>query len=202
MVDICIVIIIALSVFVGFIRGATREVLGFISWVGAFFSAIYLLPFMRPLLSSYIHAPFLVDLIGGVGIFLIALVILSLFAKFFSSQVKDSLLSGIDRSLGAVFGFSRGVLVISILYVTLTFFLNPVTWPEYLKESKLVSISRDVAECLIALVPEAEVPSSIKDHFSKSMNASIPNIMNDIQTLSILRPEPEGSLPQATIPAS
>ncbi len=203
MVDICILGIVALSIFVGFIRGATREVLGFISWVGAFFSVIYVLPFIRPFLSSYISSSLLVDLIGGAGIFLVALIILSVFAKFFSSQVKDSLLSGIDRSLGAVFGFCRGLLVISLLYITLTFFLNPLSWPSYLKQAKLVSAAREIAEYLVTLVPEAEIPNSIKDHFSRAMSVSVASdIMKDIQTLSILKPGDEDSLSQSKVPAS
>lgn len=189
MVDIGIVVVVLLSALVGFIRGVTREILGFISWVGSFFIALYMLPFIRPFLTPYIQSSLLVDLIGGVGAFFVSLIILILVSKLLSSQVKESLLSGIDRSLGAVFGFCRGVVVIALLYLTLTFFLNTAAWPSYLKEARLMSIAQDVAQYIIAFVPEAELPDTIKKHFSTSLEITPPQkVFQDIQTLSILTP--------------
>ena len=56
-VDLVILIIIGLSILIGILRGATREVLGIAGWIGAFAVVFYGLPLFRPLGRQYINSP-------------------------------------------------------------------------------------------------------------------------------------------------
>src|SRR3990167_294789 len=100
MVDFAIIFLLGISILIGILRGATREVLGIAGWVGALATVFYGLPLFRPLGRYYIHNPMIADAaIAGV-LFILSLAVFILISRLISTKVKGSLLGGLDRSLG------------------------------------------------------------------------------------------------------
>jgi membrane protein required for colicin V production len=64
----------------------------------------------------------LADLLGFVSVFLLVLVAGSLLARFLRRGLKRARLGWIDHALGAAFGFVRGWLICSVIYLALTAF--------------------------------------------------------------------------------
>src|SRR5262245_53770972 len=122
LVDLSILLVFALSIFVGVIRGATREVLGIAAWIGAFSIVFYGLPLFRPLGRHYIHNTMVADAVVAGLLFILSLAFFILISRTISTKVKGSLLGGLDRSLGLVFGFLRGVLIVCLVYLVMEFF--------------------------------------------------------------------------------
>lgn len=153
MLDFAVLGLLLVSAFIGIARGFTREVLGIGAWIGALFIALYGLVIIRPLLAPYIKSPFVADVVAGLLLFVIGLFILGSFSRAISSSVKGSVLGGLDRSLGFVFGIARGGVVLVIGYFAATLFSKPETWPDEIKAAKSYPYVLEGAEWLKTTIP-------------------------------------------------
>jgi membrane protein required for colicin V production len=113
--DYSVILILGLSVMLSIIRGAVREVLSLAAWVLAFWAAQTYTVDIAELLPQNISNQSLRLMTGFALVFLTVLVVMSLVAILCSKLVKASGLSVADRSLGAVFGLARGLLMVLIL---------------------------------------------------------------------------------------
>ena len=141
--DYAIILIIVLSVMLSIIRGAVREVLSLAAWVLAFWAAqIYTVEF-AVLLPDTLSNPSLRLMTGFALVFLTVLVVMSLVAILCSKLVKASGLSVADRSLGAVFGLARGLLMVLILVLLggLTSLPKQPMWKDALFSSQLEKVA-------------------------------------------------------------
>lgn len=151
MVDIAIIAIILVSLAVGMFRGFIREVLSLASWIVALWAAyvyarvggVYLEPYI-PQLPLRIVAAF-------AGIFVVVLVAASFLGYLLSRLLPLSGISGIDRSLGMLFGVARGVIVVGLLLLGAIFM--DMTAQHWWQKSLLVHYFTPVADGLRALMP-------------------------------------------------
>jgi membrane protein required for colicin V production len=113
--DYAVLAIIGVSVLLSLMRGLVREMLGLAGWVAAFFVArLYVLE-VAPLLPAAIPNESLRLMAAFAIIFLTTLLAVSLITILLGELVKQVGLSVLDRGLGAVFGFARGLLVVAVL---------------------------------------------------------------------------------------
>lgn len=116
--------VIVISAILAYARGFIREVMSIVGWIAAAFIAFIFAPNALPLISEI---PMLGDFIGEsreLGIlasfaivFVVALVVVSIFTPLFSSVVQRSALGGIDAGLGFLFGVARGVLLVIVALI-------------------------------------------------------------------------------------
>jgi membrane protein required for colicin V production len=194
-IDLAIIFIIGFSSFIGVIRGATREVLGIAGWVGAFATVFYGLPLFRPIGRQYIHNHMVADAVVAGILFILSLAVFILISRFISSGIKGSILGGLDRSLGLVFGFVRGVLLVCIAYLSLSFFYPPNAVPEAIKHARLIPwVARGAFE-LKRLIPKDYLPQNLSH--STNINPldaqdlienSLPTLEETVKNLSTLKP--------------
>lgn len=194
-IDLAIILILALSVVVGILRGATREVLGIAGWVGALATVFYGLPLFRPLGRHYIQNPMIADGVVAGILFILSLAVFILISRTLSGRVKGSLLGGLDRSLGLIFGFFRGVLVICLIYLVLGFFYPPGQTPESIKNARLTPWFMEGAKELTHFIPKDYLPQ--KDRSLSTIHPldaqdliehSLPSLEETVKNLSTLRP--------------
>jgi membrane protein required for colicin V production len=130
--DIALLSILGVSVLVGLVRGLVMETLSLAGWVAAYFAAHWLSPTIAP------HLPLLergspVNAVAAFAlVFIGVLIVWGLGTRLISMLVKGSPLSGVDRVLGAAFGFFRGVvlLVAFATVVALTPWARSEQWQE------------------------------------------------------------------------
>lgn len=194
-IDLSIIVVIGLSILVGILRGATREVLGIAGWVGAFATVFYGLPLFRPFAHHYIHNSMVADAVVAGVLFVLSLAVFILISRMISTRVKGSLLGGLDRSLGLVFGFLRGMLVVCLAYLAMGFFYPPDKTPETVKNARFTPWFAQGAREIKQLIPKDYVPqqdpslATINPLDAKDLiENSLPSLEETVRNLSTLRP--------------
>jgi membrane protein required for colicin V production len=195
LIDISILLILGISIFIGIMRGATREVLGIAGWVGAFATVFYGLPLFRPLGRQYIHSPMLADMVVAILLFILSLGVFILISRTVSSRVKGSLLGGLDRSFGLVFGFVRGTLVICLVYLAMGFFYSSGQFPSAIQEARLTPWIASGAYEIKHLIPQDYLPQHLTPTAINPLDAkdlienSLPTLEETVKHLSTLKPK-------------
>jgi membrane protein required for colicin V production len=158
-VDAAVLFVIALSALFSVVRGFVREVLGVVAWVGAGAAAVKFYPLIVPEISSVLPMKnFVNDAAMGV-VFIVVLVILSLLGALVGDVVRNSPLSGLDSSLGLIFGALRGVLVVCLGYIALSVGLKPADWPPPVIHARCLPLVQKGAAELVTLVPTQYRPA-------------------------------------------
>jgi membrane protein required for colicin V production len=182
-VDIGIVILLAFSAVVGFFRGFTREFLGIIGWVGAIIVTIKGIPLARPYVAPYIHDPFLRDLVIGLFFFIVTLTLLGMLSRHFSVRIKSSMLGGLDRSLGVIFGFSRGALIICVAYLVALWMWYPKELPPQITQARFKNHVEKGAHWLWSFVPKNTLKRlgvEFQSQEKKTESSSVEDIFRDL----------------------
>jgi membrane protein required for colicin V production len=113
--DYTVLVIIGISIVVSMLRGAVRELLALGGWITAIYVAKTYAIQLVPLLPTDIPTEPLKILAANVILFLGVLLVASLLTIALSSLIKKIGLNWINRGLGAVFGFARGLLIVCVL---------------------------------------------------------------------------------------
>ena len=146
--------VIAVSAILAFFRGFVREVLGIGAWAGALVAALLARPHVLPYVSPHVDPPWLADAVGAGGVFLAVLIVLMVIIHWIANQVQGSVLGGLDRTLGILFGIARGAILLVVAYIVAGVFL-PMTdrWPEPVRQSRSLPVIADGATWLIEQLP-------------------------------------------------
>ncbi len=116
MLDWIVFAILGLSVFLGLMRGLTREMMSLAAWVLAFLGAKLFGPLLAPILPG-LDSPSLRYAAALLLVFLAILILASLLAAIVGKLINLAGLGFYDRSLGALFGVMRGT--VALLGLTL-----------------------------------------------------------------------------------
>ena len=148
--DYAVLIIIGLSVLLGVIRGLVREVLSLVAWVVAFLAASLLGGWLAHALPVEMGTVELRLLAGYGGVFLAALVLMSIAAVLASKLVKVAGLGVEDRVLGVLFGAARGMLVVMglVLLAGLTALPKQAAWRAALLSAPFETLAAQVKQWL------------------------------------------------------
>ncbi|MCW9031198.1 MAG: CvpA family protein, partial [Gammaproteobacteria bacterium] len=117
--DLIVLSIIVLSIIVSLMRGFVKEALSLAGWLVALWVAMTFSSGMAELIGSSIKDPTLRLLTAFVSLFILSLIVGSI-VNFFATQfVQRAGLTGVDRTIGVVFGLLRGVLLVTIIVMLL-----------------------------------------------------------------------------------
>lgn len=162
-IDVCFVGILVISGILAYIRGFVREVLAVAAWVGAALITLYAYPHIQPLAREYIDNRMVADLTAGGALFVVSMIVLTSIAHVIGRSVRESAASSFDRSMGFAFGVLRGVVLVSLLYLSAVWFWNGrENLPESVTEARTFPLIEGSADLLLALVPEKARESTEK----------------------------------------
>ena len=113
--DYTVLLIIGISIVVSMMRGAVREVLALAGWLAAIYVAKTYATQLIPLLPADIPTESLKILAAHIIVFFGVLLVASLLTIALSSLIKKIGLNWLNRGVGAVFGFARGLLIVCVL---------------------------------------------------------------------------------------
>ena len=128
-----ILIVLIASGIISFARGFTKEFLSLFLWVAAFIAAISLEYLATPRVNEFIGNEEISKIISYIVVFVIFIFIGGIVIKFISKLIKWSGASGFDRFLGVLFGLTRGLIVLFVIFLLL---------PSGLKTTDLISNSK------------------------------------------------------------
>ncbi len=174
--DVVILAVFAVSILIGLFRGFTREVLGIVGWVLAFWVAFTFTHAMAGWLTPHIATPSVRRAAAFGGLFLIVLLLASVATFFIGRMVREGALASADRTLGAGFGVLRALIVVAaLLWAAGSTTARQDAW---WRESALIPRCEWMADTLKAVVPERwirvlESPTSVTPPDSKP--AAVPS---------------------------
>jgi membrane protein required for colicin V production len=152
--DVAVVLVIVISGLLAFFRGLVHEVLAVISWIGAVLATLYGFSYARPYTTELISVPLIADMAAGTSIFLVTLILLSLLTNFVSRRIRNSALGPLDRSLGLVFGFLRGAVLIAVAWLLFTLVVPREDHPKWIAEAKVRPLVERSTVLLVSILPK------------------------------------------------
>ncbi|MBY0332137.1 MAG: CvpA family protein [Acetobacteraceae bacterium] len=153
-VDGVVLAVLAFSGVIAFFRGMVREVLGVGAWIGAVLAALVLRHDVAALFEHAVDPPWVAEAIAAAGVFLTVLIVLKIVIGAIANRVQDSVLGGVDRALGLVFGLARGAFLVVVAYI-LGGMLLPATeqWPPAVRDARFLPPVVDGAQWLAEQLP-------------------------------------------------
>lgn len=163
-IDIIIAIALVASIVVGFVRGFVKEAISIASLVIAIWAALYFGPAIGEVSDSWLSSRELQTWFGRVLVFAVVLSVGGLLGWGISKLVRLSVLSGLDRFLGSIFGAVRGVLLVAVFVIGGQFagFSNDNWW----SQSRLLPHFEVVANWIKVFAPkgyELIIPDEVAD---------------------------------------
>ena len=173
-----------LSALMGLMRGLTREILGLASWIGGASLTFIGMPFVQIVARRYIQNGMMADVAAAVGLFLLFLILFSVISHTLSGLIRQSVLGGIDRSLGFLFGVGRGIVVLCIFQLLISCFVPRHKQPENFQNNRFAPMIYKGSDLIFSLLPH-QIASKIFEQQQKLISdisavgaASMANAMN------------------------
>ena len=119
----------------GALKGFVLSILSTAKWILAYAVTIYIFPKAKPYVDGIIDNEYVLDIILGVGIFVIIIFLILLINKALSKAVTYSGIGTIDKVFGFLFGFAKAYVVVVCLYTVTHIVYNHDKWPMNLDDS-------------------------------------------------------------------
>ena len=110
--DLAAITVVVVSAGWGIWRGFTREVMSLAGWVLAFVAANAVADRLGDMLPASMASPEARTLIAFVLVFVLVLIAAAIVGMLLSKFLKAAGLSGVDRTLGGLFGLVRGIVIL------------------------------------------------------------------------------------------
>ena len=133
--DILIIVVLGYSLVRGLFRGLVKELSSIIGVLGGFYAAYTYYKVLAGLLAGLIHDTAYLNILSFLIIFCGVLIIIGVLGVIIKYLLNIAFLGWIDRIGGVVFGVLKGILIVSVLFITLTAFLPKGT--AFIKKSEL-----------------------------------------------------------------
>lgn len=145
MFDVVILAVVSFCLIRGLFRGLIREISSIVGVLAGFYGAYTYYPLIENLFNPWVTNPGYRKIISFFLLFCAILVVINLMASLIRQLLNIVFLGWVDRLCGMVFGAAKGVLIVSVMLITLTTLLP--------KNSTIVSRSRLSPH--VAIVSEA-----------------------------------------------
>lgn len=185
--DYCIIGVLALSVLMGLWRGLIGEVLALACWAVALWVAWRFGPQVAEQFKA-IDLPSARLLLGYVLCFVAVLIAGAIVGFLLRKLISGSGLTGTDRLLGMVFGFARGIVLVTLVVLLLGF--TPFPRDPWWHQSQLLPTFQQAAQWASAHMP----PEVTKYLDLRGLLPSMP-LPPSAQPPSPARPQPAPAQP-------
>ena len=172
-IDILIAVAIAVSMVIGVVRGFVKEAISIASLLVAIWAALYFGPGVGDISDSWISSEELQVWFGRILVFAVILSLGGLLGWGISKLVRLSVLSGMDRVMGSLFGAGRGILLVALGIIGGQFagFDNDGWW----KRSKLIPHLEVVADWIKVMAPQG-FELLTPDETMDSLDIGVPDV--------------------------
>ncbi len=157
--DIVLLLILALTVIMGILKGLVKQVIGIAAVVAGLILASAYYWGIADLLGTLVRNEFLANFISFVFIFVCILVVGSLLGYLLTHAMKGPL-AFLNRLFGGVFGLIKGLLICGVVVFALIAF--EVARPA-LRESRLAPTCYRMTKAVVNLIPR-----NLRDKFDSS----------------------------------
>ena len=122
--DILIIIILVYCVVRGLFRGLVKEVSSIFGVLGGFYAAYSYYPLVANLLTRLVADEAYRNILAFLIIFCCVLILINVLGIIIKYLLNVAFLGWVDRVFGLLFGMTKGILIVSVLFIILTTFLT------------------------------------------------------------------------------
>ncbi len=151
--DLAYMIVTILSLIKCYRKGFVLSLLAASKWLLAYVVTLILFPRIKPYVDGIIDNEYILDIMLGVGIFVIVIFLILMINKGIGKAVKYSGLGQLDTIFGFFFGFLRGYVICVCIFSTINIFYNHSKWPINTKSSWTFSYVQKGSNYLIKEFP-------------------------------------------------
>jgi len=160
--DLCILIIVGFCLVRGGFRGLVREISGIVGVVAGFYGANTYYPQLIVYVDSWISSPQLQKLVCFFLLFCLILIAVGIVAALIHKLLKIVFLGAVNRAFGVIFGAAKGILIATVLFITITSFVP--NGSHHLAASRTAPYLAQVADALTLFISQ-----NIKMDFNKEL---------------------------------
>lgn len=150
--DILILVIIGLSALTGLFRGLIKEFIALAIWIVAIWAAYKYSGSLDPWLQGYIQDKSARTILAFVLILLGVLISGGVINAVLGLVLKGTGLGGTDKILGAVFGFARGVFIVSLIMAIIS--MTSLPYHQYIQSSRFYPELAPVVNWISGYLPK------------------------------------------------
>lgn len=139
--DIIALVLLGGGAVLGAMRGFVHEALSLFAWIGAVLAVKFLHAPVTDTLASPVGTSSGAAALAVVLLFGVTFIAGRLIAKMLGARTRQSVLGPVDRVLGLGFGFVKGLILASLLFLLATLIIDtvrggPANRPSWLKEAR------------------------------------------------------------------
>ncbi|MGC6537412.1 MAG: CvpA family protein [Candidatus Puniceispirillaceae bacterium] len=182
-VDYIILVVLAISSIMSTLRGMTREALGLFGWALSLLVARLTAPFLQDPVSAVIPSETLANGIAWSIPFIGTVVIWFILATLISPGLKKAGLGALDRWFGVLFGFVRGVFIVTAIYIGSVIGLDGEdNLPTAAAESQSANVIRALGELTTPLLPQdlaTQLTEGLREADIEALTPTAPEFVED-----------------------
>ncbi len=133
--DYVYIVLTVLFIIQGALKGFVLSMLSTAKWVLAYVITIYIFPIIKPYVEDIIDNEYVLDIVLGVGIFIIIIFLILLINRAITKVVSYSGIGTIDKVFGFFFGIAKSYVIVVCLYTAAEIIYNHEKWPLNLDDS-------------------------------------------------------------------
>ena len=152
--DLAAGLVLIISVLVGWIRGAAREVATVAALIIAAIVALFALRLSGPVARHALHTPWLANVAAILIVFAAVYILLRVMAGALTRRIhQTSTLGGLDRLIGAGFGAARALVLLGLVNLIINAIMPADRMPTWISGAMLYPVSSLSASALKAFAP-------------------------------------------------
>ncbi len=127
--DIIYIFFTLLSLIKCYRKGFILSILAASKWLLAYVLTLIIFPRVKPFVEGIIDSEYVLDIILGVGIFVIIIFLVLMINKGIGKAVTYSGLGSVDKTFGLIFGIFKGYVICVCIFSLLNWFYPHQKWP-------------------------------------------------------------------------
>ena len=144
--DICIIMVLIISGFVGYHNGFVKEIINILIWLISIFTTFLFLDESIKIFSTFVNVEIIVNIISFlIPLSIFFLIFFILFKLFFNNLTEISNYF-LDRLLGSLFGVCKGIFFVIFCFGGLIYLFNSKeNFPKIISDSLLFSPVKNIS---------------------------------------------------------
>ncbi len=144
-------------------RGFIVSLFAASKWLLAYVLTLIIFPKIRPFVEGIIDNEYVLDIILGIGIFVIIIFLILMVNKGIGKAITYSGLGTLDKVFGFFFGFLRSYIICVCIFSTVSIIYNHDRWPMNLEKSFTFPYVEKGSNYLIKEFPNEENYNDAKE---------------------------------------
>ena len=166
-IDLIYLLITIYSVFQCYKKGFVLSILSMAKWLLAYIVTIILFPIIKPYFEGIIDSEYVLDIILGIGIFVVVIFLILLINKGISKAVKYTGIGGLDVTFGFFFGFIKAYIISICIFSATHIVYNYDKWPINLNKSYIFPYIEKGSNYLIKEFPNEKTYQDSKEQIQE-----------------------------------